>query len=439
MNLPTMPPMGPPATATQPDIEPASRETAKSAVAAGPQGRDAPSRIAANPAASAAARPGDSAFSDEDVIRGSEQLFAMLRRLGKEGGSLRIAAGADLEVPTIVIEGMAGRYQLLAEPGARRPRLSFKPAPPADAPGEWALLVNLRSGSLHLQGLDLVIPGENALAADHVAAVGLTPGTQLSLTDCTVTVAVKRPRASALLVQQDPGLSKPGATEPVPSQAAIIRLQNCFVRSGGDGVMVAPGGRVSVELGNTLVATEGSMLHASGGVRPATPGGNHAIKVRLEQVTARVKGGLVELDSTPDQPELSSVDVVVENSIMSTDEGDDPLFRLEGQDELKELHDKIHWEGRKVAYHRIKTYRRDEVVQTGVSPRLYDRNDWTTAFLPKDESPILGDVKFLREADAAQPAWKLGRDDLRLAPSSPVARLGPDLDRIPAAPPEGAL
>jgi hypothetical protein len=440
MSLPTMPPMAPPGTATQSDTEPASRETAKSAVAANPQGRDAPSKIAANPTVTAAARPGDAAFSDEDVIRGNEQLVAMCRRLGKEGGTLRIAPGADLDLPTILIEGAAGRYQFLAEAGARRPRLSFKPpAPPAAVAGEWALLVNLRSGSLHLQGLDLVIPDDDAVGLDQVAAVGLAPGTELSLTDCTVTVAVKRPRASAFVLQQGAGLPQPGASEPVPSQEAVIRLQNCFVRSGGDAVMVAPGGRLSMELANTLVATEGSMLHASGGLRPTAPAGNHAIRVRLEQVTARVKGGLIALDSTPDQPELSSVDVVAENSIMSTDEGDDPLFRLEGQDQLKELHDKIRWEGRKVAYHRIKTYRRDEVIQTGVSPRLYDRNDWTTAFLPKDESPIVGDVKFLREADSTQQAWKLNRDDLRLAPASPVARLGPDLNRIPAPPQEDGL
>jgi hypothetical protein len=77
------------------------------------------------------------------------------------------------------------------------------------------------------------------------------------------------------------------------------------------------------------------------------------------------------------------------------------------------------------------------VVQTGVSPRIYDRNDWTNAFLPKDESPLLGDVQFAREADPAQAAWTLRRDDLRLAPASPVADVGADVERIPQAPAEG--
>ena len=113
--------------------------------------------------------------------------------------------------------------------------------------------------------------------------------------------------------------------------------------------------------------------------------------------------------------------IVAENSIVSTTAGDDPLFRLEGQDQLDQLGNKIRWEARKVAYHRIKTYRRDEIVQTGSLPRTYDRENWTRAFLPKDESPMLGNVKFLHEADASPAAWKLGLDDLRLDPDSPAA------------------
>jgi hypothetical protein len=158
------------------------------------------------------------------------------------------------------------------------------------------------------------------------------------------------------------------------------------------------------------------------------------VKVRLDQVTARVKGGLIHLDSTPDESKLPFASVVAENSIVSTANRDDPLFRLDGRDPGEELGDKIRWEASKVAYDRIKTYRRDEVVRLGVSPKIYDRADWNTSFLPKDVSPILGDVKFLRETDPSQVAWKLNRDDLKLAPDSPLANTGPDLGKIPQAP-----
>ncbi len=52
---------------------------------------------------------------------------------------------------------------------------------------------------------------------------------------------------------------------------------------------------------------------------------------------------------------------------------------------------------------------------------------------------MLGNVKFLHEADATPAAWKLSLDDLRLEPNSPAAQLGPDLGKIPAPPQGGDL
>ena len=131
--------------------------------------------------------------------------------------------------------------------------------------------------------------------------------------------------------------------------------------------------------------------------------------------------------------------VEAENSVLSTGNRDAPLFRLDGNDQGDDFIDKIHWAGRKVAYDRIQTYRRDEVHQTGVSPKIYNRANWSTAFLPTDESPILVDVKFLKETDPAQAAWEIERDDFKLSSSGPVADSGPDLSRIPRPPAEGDL
>ena len=166
-----------------------------------------------------------------------------------------------------------------------------------------------------------------------------------------------------------------------------------------------------------------------------------SVKVRLDQVTALVRGGLVHLDGTknPDEPELPFTAIEAENSILSTANRDVPLFRLDRNDQGDDFIDRIHWAGRKVAYDRIQIYRVDEVHQTAVAPKIYNRANWSTAFLPTDESPILGDVKFVRETDPSHSAWKIDRDDFKLAPGSPIAATGPDLGRIPAAPPEGEL
>jgi serine/threonine-protein kinase len=311
---------------------------------------------------------------------------------------------------------------------------------PPSSPADWSAMLDLRSGSLLLQGLDIVIADPEARRGDRVAAVGLRPGTNLTIADCTLTVAVPHPSASILVVQPPDGSRTPGVSGAAAGRGCEIEIRDSFLRSGGDGVLVAPGREVSLGLTNALIATDGSLLHALGG--PRRPAAEPAVKARIDRVTARVKGGLVRLESTPEEPGLTPVDLRAENAIVSTTAGDDPLFRIEGQvrvegqEQLDPLGDKIRWEARKVAYHRIKTYRRDEIIQTGSLPRTYDRESWTRAFLPRDELPMLGDARFLHEADAALAAWKLGRDDLRLAPESPAAGIGPDLDRIPSPPPD---
>ena len=235
------------------------------------------------------------------------------------------------------------------------------------------------------------------------------------------------------VVQPEVATTSSPASGRTSGQSAVIRLRDCFLRSGGEGFAVAAGRRIDLELSNVLTATEGSLLHAFGGVRPGRAD-SPAVKFHLNQVTARIKGGLVHLDSTPEEPELPFASILAENTILSTANRDDPLFRLDGRDQLDDLGNKIQWEGRKVAYDRIKTYRRDEVVKTGGTPRIYNRADWTSAFLPKDDSPMLGDVNFLREIDPSQAAWKLERDDLRLSPQSPLDRYGAGHQPDPAAP-----
>jgi serine/threonine-protein kinase len=433
-NMPPMPPM-PPATVAgaTPDKSTVSSDSA----AREPEDtrRDVPSRAPGelNDAARIARARGIPA-GDEDLVRGPEQFLAMFRRLEADGGTLRIAAGADLELPTTSIEG-SGHYQLIAEPGAGRPRLRLRPSVATQrSPADWAVLFNLRAGSLHLQGIDLVVSDQDSLRTDRLAVAGVLPGTELSLTDCTVTLAVDRPAAALFVVQ--PEITAPNSQAAVrsPGQPAIIRLRDSFLRSGGEAVAVAAGRRLDFELSNVLVSTESSLLHAFGSSRPGSAE-LPAVKVNMDQVTAIVRGGLIHLESTPEDPELPFTTIVAEHCVLSTVNRDSPLFRLDGRDQLDSLGDKIRWEARKVAYDRIKTYRRDEVARTGISPRIYDRANWTSAFLPKDESPLLGDVKFARELDASHAAWKIDRDDLRLAAKSPRADIGADVGRIPQSPP----
>ena len=166
-------------------------------------------------------------------------------------------------------------------------------------------MLDLRAGSLHLQGIDVVVPDLENLRTDRLAAVGLLPGAELTMTDCTVTLAVNRPGppCSSFSRRSRPRALLPRA-EP-PGRARSFVLRDCFIRSGGEGVAVAAGRRIDLELSNVLAATEGSLLHAFGGARPGRAD-SPAVKLHLNQVTARIKGGLVHLDSTPESPSFHS-------------------------------------------------------------------------------------------------------------------------------------
>ena len=380
------------------------------------------------------------ALDDEDVIHSAAQFASMLSRLGRQGGTLRFAAGADLDLPAISIDG-SGRYQFVAVPGSKRPRLRFRVVDGLRrASADWTVMLNVRSGSLHLQGIDVVVPDQEMLQTDRLAIAGLMPGTELTVTDCTLTLAANRPGAAIFVVQPLAGPRSTPSTEGASGPSAVIRVRDSFLRSGGEGTAVAAGRKVDIQLTNVLVSTEGSLVHAVGEVRSGRAD-SPSVKVRLDQVTALVKGGLVHLDATKnlDEPELPFAAIEADSSILSTANRDIPLLRLDGKDEAEDFTDRIHWWGRKVAYDRIQTYRRDEVFQIGGSPKIYNRANWTTAFSPTDESPMLGEVKFLREIDPSRSAWKIVRDDFLLAPISPNADRGPDLVPIPAAPEEGDL
>ncbi len=373
---------------------------------------------------------------DPAMIHDSARLAEELKKAGQRGGTITIAPGSRIDIAPLVLEG-EGRREIIAGAGGERPRLRLRvPSDSPTPPDSWIMLFDLRSGSLRLKGLDLIVAEPEPSASARVAALGVAAGAELVLEGCTVTVASSRP-GSAALVAAGSGLS-PRPLEAGTPRDAVVRLRDCFLRSGGDGVAVAGGRRLDLELDNTIASTEGSLIHAYGSA-PNAAGGKDAVKLRIDQSTARVKGGLVHLDSTRDAPRTSSAAIVAEASIMSTAQSADPLMRLDGQGQLDELDDKIRWEGRNVAYDHVKTYRRDEVVGPGAFPRVYDRAGWLSAFRPKDDSPNLADISYANPAASSLSAWKLEKDNLRLAPGGPAIDSGPDLGRVPDAPKPSSL
>ena len=159
--MPAMPPMAT-APATDPEApapvgDPRNEASAPNLLAQDQPGRG---RVIEEEAKGAvrSAQGGDSGLS---LIRSAEQFISTLNRLGAKGGVLTIAHGADLELPTTELAGTAP-WRIEAEPGGRRPRLRFRPSEfVSRSPTAWGVMFQLRSGSLRLRGLDLVIQDQD--------------------------------------------------------------------------------------------------------------------------------------------------------------------------------------------------------------------------------------------------------------------------------------
>lgn len=410
--MPVMPPMGIDEPATMPeDAVPASR----------------PAEI--KPVETGNAKTAD-ANPDPMVLRTADQFLNALSRPEARGGTLRLAADADWELPSVRIQGEV-RWVLRAEPGPTRPRIRFRPGPvDPKTPTAWSSWIELRSGALLLEGIDLVLAEADAPRQGRWAGFGVWGGADLGLTNCTVTIQGAQTNSAAVVI---PGVENegPGATPPTSPSAALVRMTDSLLRSGGELFEVASGRRLDLELSNAVVSTGGSLVRAHG-----LPRGQEAepLKLTLSQVTARTAGGLILLESAPSEPDLPVADVRARDSIFATTPQGAPLFRVDGQDTLTALRDRIKWEGHGVAYHEINAYRRDQSAQVGAVPNIYDRTSWMVAVGTKEDAPVHGNVRFLKKWDPDRDAWTLNRDDVRLAPESPASRAGADLARVPDAP-----
>jgi hypothetical protein len=375
-------------------------------------------------------RPTVEAGDGPGAVRTASQFLAAWKRLGSKGGTIRLAADADLALGSLEVRG-TGRWSIEAAPGAGRPRVRFRPEPAEPRSlGGWSALFRVHSGSLQLQGVDVELPAADDPADARRAAFALRAGAELDLVACTVTIASGSPAAAVAVQGPDAAADEPGAMPDPP--AASVRIADSLLRAGGNLIEVAAGRPLDLDVGNAVLAGGGAVVRGRGLARGVGPA---PLRLDLRRATVRAAGGLVQLESTPNEPDLPVADVNVRDSVLATTPRGDPLVRIDGQDALESLRDRVRWEGHGVAYHRIETYRRDQSAQLGTVPVAYDRPQWEVAVGPREEAPIHGDLRFLRPWDATRPAWALTRADVRLAADSPARAAGADLDRVPAPPP----
>jgi serine/threonine protein kinase len=233
-------------------------------------------------------RPGPSSVAlreaEPRLIRTPIQFASALTQAGGRGATLRLAADADFEMSPWLLRG-TGPCAILGEPGKTRPRIRFRPKAGDNRLSDtWIVWLNLISGSLRLEGVDLILPRDDAPRSGGWAAFALAAGTDLSVNNCTVTIEGATTPSAVILVPA--GVRRAagfGELEPAPL-ATTVRVENSLLRSGGDVLDVAADRRIDFQIENSIVATAGSLLHGHGREpgKPAEP-----LKATLLRLTAR--------------------------------------------------------------------------------------------------------------------------------------------------------
>ena len=418
-------PMDRPAEEPMP-LSPMDRNTAEAPMPA--SGDPAP--IEARPPISrpVAAPPAKEAAAT--AIRTPAAFLAALEALGPRGGTIKIAPDADLALPTAELKG-PGRIIIQADDGPGRPVLRFRPARPDQGrPARKLAMFDIRAGSLDIQGIDLVLATPFAPERGDWCAFRVWAGAELTLSRATVTLEGQGSRSAVVFIPPAEDDLELGPVAAVLNSAQV-RVTDSLIRGGGDLLDVAPGRRLEAEFTNVVAGAGGSLVHGHGLARGQTA---EPLRIVLRQVSARLEGGLAYLESAPGEPELPVVEIMARDLIVTTDGDGAPLIRLDGQEELDSLRDRVKWDGSGVHYHQVEIYRRDQTSRPGTLPLRFDRPSWDVAVAPRDLLPFHGDVRFLKPWAPSRTPDTLTREDFALDAAGPASTAGSDIRRIPPTP-----
>ena len=378
-----------------------------------------------NPNRSGQKTEGSGLDSTRLVVETNEKLLSLLTATNAPSEPIQLAPGAVFDIPGFVLNG-SSRWIIQGsdQPDAERPLIRLRSPRAGEAAAQS--MFRVQAAALELQNVDLVLSKRDLQGLSNSPAFTLTPGSELTMDGCTVTVNGPQNQAPLVKVVASETTGASGSsTAPLVTK---IRVTNSFWRGSSDLIELAEGLPLDTRITNSILASGSSLLHGRGAARNLPAG---SITLELSRVLARTAGGLVLLESAPADPDLPIAWVQVSDSILATTPGGEPLVRVDGQDDLERLRDRVRWQGRNVAYHQIQTYRRDQTSRPGDVPLRFDRPDWEVAVAPREDGAYHGEVPFLNTWDEVRDPWTMTREDARIAPERGDPMRGPDLDKIP--------
>jgi hypothetical protein len=179
-----------------------------------------------------------------------------------------------------------------------------------ETPDSDAALFTVYDGQLTLEGLELLLrPVNPKLAA--LCAVRMVGDGSCVLKNCVVTLQdARRVPLCVATVASDPGAGMREKIEPKAARTADqprLRMQDCFLRGEGDGVLARVSRPFQLDVTNCLAALSGSFLNIDASREETVPPPGQEISVRLTRLTAYLGGHLVHLHAGKDMKTLVPV------------------------------------------------------------------------------------------------------------------------------------
>ncbi|HEV3235658.1 MAG TPA: serine/threonine-protein kinase [Gemmataceae bacterium] len=222
---------------------------------------------------------------------------------------------------------------------------------------------SIQDGKLQLEGLSfLITPRANKFigfknlfppSRESQTLVRLTGDGTCVFKECLITLDESKNASLAVArIADTAGLMRPAkgtgaGGEPSPH----IRFEDCFVRGDGDLIASKSGRSFDLEAKNSLVAISGSFMALEANRDNAEAANGSIIPVRLNSVTAYLKGYLVKLKGEKDGKGLLPINFESVEDCLFISASNKTLVHLEGMDFGEDkIRSQILWDGKKNLY-----------------------------------------------------------------------------------------
>lgn len=291
-------------------------------------------------------------MSEGDPGTGIYKTLAQAAAFAQPGDVILIRHNGLLSVDSVSLAKAATDLTIRPDKGCK-PILTL-----GDAPDRDAAIFRLHDGQLKLENLEFVLPPPLPAEAvmpgfDGQSIVMMLGDGQCLLKECVVTLKEPRQIPLACVAIADTArirkMMEPSTREQVPR----VRLERCFIRGEADLVAVRASRRFELDVEDSLVVLDGSLMVVSG--NPGDPATRPPAIVRLKRTLAYLADHLLWLQACKDETKnikgLVQTQVLEPADCLFAAHRGKSLIRLDGIDTEEQTKSSLAWkDGRHNAY-----------------------------------------------------------------------------------------